>query len=329
MRVVAIDVGNSTVKMTYDSPSGRGVEQAMFSSLVERFNFDILNEAELERISRDLVEASGSKYIVGESVRVQGKTENHAGLLEEWVTKPEYEALLRKAAREVGAKRNEPLFVVVGLPVVQFDRFKGHLQELTQNVFGDEAHVVVMQQPDALFFHALCDWSGQVTNETLLDEALTVILDIGYFTSDFVAYKGSRYVERAAWRGDGTFNAVTYVMNRMRQEGVRMSELEAEDFMLNGFFLRRGQKIKNDALIREAIESYANDLINSMERACGYYLDHMSKFLVSGGGAALLEPYLKKQYPMIEMIRSDKDDSPRFVVSEGYYRYGKMKQSKV
>ncbi len=331
-QVVGLDVGHSAVKMTYEGENG-AVSRALFSALACPA-FTLTNAMEAQRAKADTVEFDGLSYFVGETARLQGQAELPVGLRDNWIETREHAALLAmsaKVAQEHG-KKGLPRLWVLGLPVVQFARDRDHLGAIAERYLPRGDRIKIMQQPDAAYYARIYTRDGLPAPGVTPENEAWAVIDIGYYTTDFVIYERGRYIEAAAGRHNGMRSVVEVIQREMALAGVERSIVEIEEALPRGSLIDRGQIFDFSKIANQSIDYFTSKIIEEASRLMGRRLNALNGILVAGGGAPLAIESFRKVWPHAQLARDEfhsdaKDGSamhgPRFVISEGYFRYGK------
>lgn len=330
MDVVGLDIGHSAVKMTFDAEGG--VRRAIFPSLACAA-FEIQNPIEAQRAKEETVEVQGRKYFVGETARIQAQAELASGLTQGWIESPEHAALVQMARSIVQRASGErPRLWVVGLPVGQFGRDRERLAALLAQLLPSGDRIKVMQQPDAAYFAHIYGRDGLPREDVRPEEESWAVVDIGYYSTDFVLYEQGRYVEAASGRYAGVREIAESVQRALAVRGIERSLVDVERALIRREIMHRGQRLSIEADVQQAVAQMFARVLDESARLLGRRLDMLNGILVAGGSAELLAREMAKVWPHTVVARDEhhEEDSggqklygPRFVISEGYYRYGK------
>lgn len=187
--VRSIDVGYGNVKYCKE-----GFACGSFPAVAKAFTG--VNRGAAELAARDMVLVNGGKldYWVGPDSRdTLGARDGTGGhLVDGYIETPQYLALLRGGLHYIG----EPVvdFLVSGLPVEHFGKRRERLRELLvgEHVFPDGRKVEVkdawvVPQPLGGFIDAVMQSRKAVD----LSEVRSLTLDVGYYTLDWVTFRGS------------------------------------------------------------------------------------------------------------------------------------------
>lgn len=329
--VVGLDIGHSAVKMTFDGEDG--LQRMIFPSLACPA-VEISNPIEAERSKRETVMFNGKAFFVGETARLQGLAEMPIGLHDTWLQTKEHLALLamaRKIAEEQGAKDRKRLWLL-GLPVLQYARDRDRLATIAEQILPPEDRVKVMQQPDAVYINRVYTREGLPADGVNPEREAFAVIDIGYFTTDFILYESGRYIEAAAGRHDGMRHVVELIQRDLARKGIDRTIIEIENALPTRSLIDRGQTVDITAEVTRNMGYFIDKIIEEAGRVLGRRVNSLNGILVAGGGADLAHEALVKVWPHAQVARDEYFNDtraghslhgPRFIISEGYYRYGK------
>ena len=342
-QVVGLDIGHSATKITLDTKFG--VERVLYPSLATPA-FKITYEAEAKRAERETVEVDGKgKFFIGETARVQADKSINTGLSDEWVLNDEHEALVAfaaKIAKESAPDDIEGRMVVVGLPVSSFENLKEPVREQVERYFSG-ATVAVVPQPLSGYFNLITNRKGEFLNPDENGEASYAIVDMGHFTTDYIIMDQGRWVQRASGSGPGVHLAAQNLQEMLKEKGLNINLIACEKAirehklkaarMLEGFDL--------DQAISASFSPLVSKAINQFEELAGDRIYDLDAIIIVGGGADFLYPVFKEKWPFSSKpddihnqpqdgyavstlgLSSSSLSGPRFLVSEGFYRYGR------
>lgn len=329
--IVGLDIGHSAVKMTFDGH--QGVRRAIFPSLACPA-FEIHNPVEAVRSRAETVRVRGRDYFVGETARIQGQAEVLSGLTEAWIESDEHAALVQMARMivERDARPAANRLWLVGLPVGQFARDRERLGAILKDLLPVNDRVKVLQQPDAAYFAHVYTRDGMPAPNIKPEEESWAIVDIGYYTTDFVLYEQGRYVEAASGRYTGVREIAERIKRALGERGIERGLIDIERAMTRRELLHRGERIDVAPLVQEAVALMFAKVLDESARLLGRRLDTLNGIMVAGGSADWLVAEMVKSWPHARTSQDDHTEQdpsgaklygPRFVISEGYYRYGR------
>lgn len=343
--VVAIDVGYGFTKFVW---SRNGEEAAMsFPSLAvsdEARNaipgFEVIRAepaAPTDRIRVVVGKGNRAKrFAVGTSVLAElPASYEHRSLNGHYADSEDYACLLRGALTVTGATQVETL--VLGLPLNTFhakaqilqDKFAGKIEHLIPMSGGTEyvchvAKVAVLPQPVAAFIQ------HQAKNPKSTAGGLTLVIDIGYLTIDWVVTDGRiPMAERSGASNSGMSTIADIVCKAVALEigdeisvGMRKS-IEAALGNRTFSIAVRGKPYNFEKHVKAAEAQAESNLDWLVKRSVGSLAD-IEKVLVTGGGAGFYGPVAKRYFGDVAVTSS----SAQFDIVRGLYTYGQLVSNK-
>lgn len=326
--VIGLDVGHSAVKMTFDGQSG--VERHIFPSLAVPA-IQIRNEAEAAIAQKDTVSVDGRNYFVGQTAIIQGKASLSNGLTNSWISSDEHSALLVMAKKIIDERSSSGKHLyVLGLPIIQFESHKGILKDIAQKHFGLTSEIRVIPQPIGGYQAHMLNRVGAVNGgRSLVDESWGVI-DVGYYSTDFILMMNGRWVETASGGCGGVRMATEHLQKLLEAREIQRDLVDVEKALREGFVRHFGEKVDLTKEIQEATQLVASKVLDMATQLMSSHVHALDGVLVTGGGSQIIIDSLKQRWPHARLIDDDhphKDHKgSRFIVSEGYYRWGKNVQ---
>jgi len=291
--MLAIDVGYSAVKVITDKG-----ESVLFSSHVAPF------------VDRGIAQIGSQKHIkIGSKTFITGNANLDHDLKtdEELHGSEEWEALMARAFYEVFLLGGSPAggevvdMVVeclgVGLPFQQYrDEKIAALQSRKEFSFEVDGTPFVVKVEDVKVFPQGFAMIGNVDDPEELNDA--GFLDIGFYTLDVVLTRGGSVVHDKCHSQD---LGVHRIYEQLRKScsskcgKMAVSDHEIKKVLEQGGFKFKGKWVsfveERDAFLREHVAEIKNYLQ-------GYWrnqFDFLERLVIGGGGAVLLEPFLKQQ----------------------------------
>ncbi|RME59561.1 ParM/StbA family protein [Candidatus Parcubacteria bacterium] len=328
MNVVAIDLGHSAVKMTFDSKDG-GVTREIFPAAACP-NFEFSMGEKDERAQFETVEVDGAKFLVGNTALVQCAEKIEDTLKQNWVKTPGHAALLKMAKKIADTHLDDqPRAYVLGLPVKDMADQRSILAEVSStHLEGEEDKTFVLPQPLGVFYAYSINSNFEPEEEK--SEGSWAIVDIGYYSTDFVIVSEGTPVESTADSCDGIRLAVERLKTLLEDRyGIRRSMVAVEKILRRGYATDKGKKIDITKELEEVGELMAERIVDALNKAIpSERIDEANGVLVAGGGTNLIFDHIQSRLPhsfKVEDERTDLDhNGSRYLVSEGYYRFGKL-----
>lgn len=310
---IGLDVGHSAVKIATNEGTDIIVAAATIAP-------DLSTAAARTAAESDTVTMGKEKWLVGESALIHTLGRVTDGLRDDWMTTPEYAALLKAGyLRAIHKAGEEPEALVVGLPSRLFASQKDRLAEVVSSTVQlDKGRVAVMPQPLAAFFTTY-----KPTDEDAVPaeaDGSWVIIDIGYYTTDF------GLVNRAIWSEQASQSApgVAYAADVLRQaistaNGIDVPVRKCAEILRTKSMRYDGSVQDMTPRVNFAAEQFGTLIMERAERVFGDKLHDADGIMVVGGGAELAFGAIHKRWKHATL-----PENPRFAVAIGMQRAGAL-----
>lgn len=330
IRVLGVDIGFGYTK------AADGRQYQVFKSVVGeavevQFNEPLL--AQPLPPPRHL-EIGGEAFFVGELAESQSRGRGFTLDPTQFMAK--YARTLALAAMAPLIVSGEPVRVVTGLPISFFRRHKEALTQLLQQRHsvtlvkpdgGREEKAVnvervrVIPQPFGAMFNLLLSDIGKPVAQRYLTEKIGII-DIGFRTADYSISDKTRYSERGSQSTDsGVSLAFGAIANALHEKsGVQVELYRLYDAVARGSIKIKGKRYELSKVVQQAFTQLAGKIAGEANRLWADDWD-LDAIVVSGGGGALLAPYLQNQIEG-EVLPVPADQDARLNNVAGYYKYG-------
>ncbi len=317
--VIALDVGHSAVKVVADTPSGR--HQFIFPS-VATLAIELSEPGAREAAARETVVVDGKSFFFGHTAVSQGTPDAESGMNENWVTAPEYSALVLGAFLKLQQMPErispEGSIVVVGLPSKFFSQQRPILSAIMKKL-APHSKILVLPQPLGPFNCIQLDADGkESTNHNMSNEAWGVI-EIGHFTTDFGVVREGNWIDKNSGSCPGGHVLVERVVNRIKEDrGYTLPLVEATKAIAQGSFKEYGNQVSIKPYVDEAATHLISVVINKANQLLDADARTLDGIVVAGGGASIIYPAIASKYPHAVIAAGD----PRMTVAEGFCRFG-------
>lgn len=338
MNILAVDIGHGHVKIVH-RPTSSVLRQEAFPSFAVPSPSNVVKKNSVTSgLNVMTVEVDGTYFRVGKDSAYTG-TSIQRNRDENYSTTPAYHALM-KGAFSIAAIEDIDL-LVVGLPLSTLesneqrliDKLTGTHEVAPFTVPGSKEprtkvtvrRVEVLAQPISALFSA-------VRKDPSLLQRRILTWDLGYHTLDLIMSHGLKpFIDRSGAVPGGVAKYIDEI-----QKSVEV-EVRACNSQISGQY-RAPAEIYEDALRSPSprqvalnvgdinIEPHLQGANASLEldiskgiAAVGNLTD-ISAFIIAGGGASILHPILKKNYP--EIFRMAVLDDSQFAVARGYFFFG-------
>lgn len=313
---IGLDIGHSAVKVAVSDPKGRRNFLTIPTAVCQAFR--ISDEAEAERAAKETVTVGSVDYFMGDTAVIQGGVNVTSGLSEDWVNTPEHTALMvgayRKALPLSGVEQPK---VVLGLPTHLYSRQKDKLREAAITALG-VTDVRVVPQPMGPYFEAMFDEKG--VPASAVNEESWGVVEIGYFTTDFMLMMNGRWVEKASGTCAGARVAAEHLQRILSEKrGVTVDLLECEEALRKKQIRNFSAKIDVTNEVGEAVSILSNEVVDTAARLMEPYARKLDGVIVAGGGADFMFDTIKKRWPHAVCPQA-----PRMSVAEGMRRFASM-----
>ncbi len=309
--VVGLDVGHSAVKVAM-GPSNRQIFRSLAVPAIA-----ISDEHEAARAARETVEVNGRPWFFGETAEVQGGGAITTGLSDEWVETPEHTALLKGALSLVsrhGMTLDAKSLLVLGLPVRLFKSQGESLKQIASDL--TEAEIKVVPQPIGPYHSVMLDMHGRPHTDRSMRNESWAVIDVGYYTTDFLLMMNGRWVEKASGSAKGVHVAAEAMQRALKEKGIEVDLPDCEAAMQSKTVRHFGIKDVT-ADVDLAASLVVSEVIDTAERFITPYVRKLDGVVLAGGGAPLLAQQLKTKWPTVLV-----PEHPRFAVAEGLRRLG-------
>lgn len=312
---VAIDIGHSAVKVAVSDEAGKR-HILLFPTAVCKA-FKISNEIEAARAAKETVRIGTTEYFVGETALIQGGATVTTGLSEDWLKTPEYSALMVHAYNEalkLADSANPSL--VLGLPTHLYSRQEDKAAELAIALLSN-SDVRVIPQPMGVYFEAMISEDGSPL--AAIETESWAVIEIGYFTTDFMLMKKGRWAEKASGVCSGARVAAEHLQRILGEKNITVDLYECEEALRIKQIKNFGNKIDVSTEVNEAVSILVNEVVDTATRLMESEARKTDGFIIAGGGAGFMFSNLKERFPNAIMPQT-----PRMSVVEGMRRCALM-----
>lgn len=312
---IGLDIGHSAVKVAVSDHKGKRHSMTVPTAVCQAFR--ISDESESDRAAKETVRVGSVDYFIGETAVIQGGTNVTSGLSEDWVSTPEHTALMigsyKKALAMAGVEQPK---LVLGLPTHLYARQRDKLREVAMSVLGVK-DVRVVPQPMGPYFEAMFDEKG--VPASAVNEESWGVVEIGYFTTDFMLMMNGRWVEKASGTCSGARVAAEHLQRILGEKGMTADLPECEEALRKKQIRNFTSKIDVTSEVNEAVSILTNEVIDHASRLMEPYARKLDGVIVAGGGAEFMFEKIKERWPHAVCPQT-----PRLSVAEGMRRFASM-----
>jgi plasmid segregation protein ParM len=332
MEVIGLDIGFGYTKCT--NGTRFLVFKSVFGEVTEtQFREQLLSEVPDEEHLQ--IELDGRGYFVGELAERQS-TERFF-TLDQGQFISEFTRILALCALSRMAERQEPVKVVVGLPISHYARHRADLATILKGQHdvtlisraGERTQTVVrvselrvVPQPFGTVMNIMLNDVGEVKDKRLLSQKMGVI-DIGFRTADFTIADHTRYSERGSLTTEsGISRAFATIAAKLQEtSGVNIELYRMFDAVDRGTIKIHGKRYDLKRITEQAFSQLAGKIAADATRLWASDWD-LDAIVISGGGGAVLSPYLHPQLKG-EIIALEPGKDARLNNVRGYVKYAK------
>lgn len=320
MKFIGIDMGFGFCKVV--SENG----ESTFPSVAGSYDEDLFRVTGIKNpeIDGETVTVDGQKLLVGESaVRHSGRI--YSFRERNWIESLAYRALLSHALKLADISLvDREITIATGLPVRHYGRYKDRLADLVREVCtpmvrtGTRIDAKVTIQPLGSFFDCLMNDDAIIKDHELAEESVGII-DIGFFTSDFVTIQELEFVKKKLDSHEGGISSAYEQIARHIYDsyGIKKEVYELDRVVNDGFIKVFGEKKDVRPAISRCLKELASEVEAKARTLWGDGVD-IDRVIVTGGGAVALKDYLNL-YKHARVI-----PGPQIANARGYMKFFRM-----
>lgn len=316
---IGLDVGRSAVKA---KALAQGKTYELIFPAVVSLAIPISDEETAMNAQEETVEVNGKKYFTGDTARVQSGATSTNGLSNDWTESIEYQALVlsaMKRLRAMGVPGMENPLIVIGTPAAQYRNQRRRLEDVTKAIVPGE--VKALSQPMGAYLSWAFTEAGipiqdRIKNTSGRKKSWAVV-DIGYFSTDFLLMREGNYVESKSQSCEGLHLAAENLVRLLADKNMPVTHLECEQALRTKTILHFGERNVGGE-VREAAEHV---VLKIREKAQTLFSDEarsLDGILIAGGGAPVVTPSLQTKWPNAIML-----PQPRMSVADGFLRHAR------
>lgn len=231
----------------------------------------------------------------------------------------------------MGDKSTETFQLVTGLPVDELG-IKGLKESLKENLQKTHSftlngspkqatveQVVVIAQSAGAYYNYVLDTEGKILHDRV--QPKVVVIDIGYRTTDVVCMDNARYNTNSSFT---SYTGVHHVHQELRKDLLKSYRIqkqpsEMDVLVRKGYIELRDYEISLQDNIRAAAFPYAEKILSELPLFIPN-MEEVSKFLITGGGAAIMGEFLMRELQSPSEVILDFE----MANAKGYYKYMKL-----
>jgi len=309
---IGLDVGFGFTKVF------TGDRLIKFPSVVGSFDEPAFLDAgiKLPKNGNGRISVNGSPFLVGDDA-IRDSMRIFTWRERDWIDTPAYSALVKYALNLTERKSGEPYRIVTGLPVAHYKKCKDRLAKTILEIAGPKTDVRVILQPIGSYLDCLLDNDANIRDKNLLNGAVGII-DIGFFTMDFITMRKLRFVKDSYNSCEsGLATAYSSIAKAIYDlYDLKKEVYEMERVVKDGFIRVFGEKKD----VRPIVDYYLDTMAAEIKaRARHLWQDEsgIDMILLTGGGASVLRDRLMFYHYM--KIVNDAQSSN----TKGFYKFGR------
>ena len=311
MKVIGLDIGFGTTKVAYDG--GISVFPSVVGTDTTRQQVDGLLDAQM-----DVVTLDGRSYCVGAgAVKHSSRWINSRD--RGWIHTVAFRALVTHAL-EVANARSCSVIIVTGLPITHYSSDRNQLVGIIRRIadaYSIDLTVKVILQPLGSFFRLLLNDEGIVADAELTS-GKTGVLDIGFFTTDFLTLADLELMEL---QSDSCESGASTVLEAIStdiadQYGIRLDINAVENAVRNSSLRLYGKDVDISGTVDRRLSEFAAEITAKAKTVWKSAAD-IDRIIITGGGAELLKGKLDL-YRHAFLCQNAQTAN-----AEGYFRFGR------
>jgi plasmid segregation protein ParM len=305
MSAIGIDIGHFDVKIATNK------EVIIFPSVV-------VPCVNISKSESEIVRVNGKSWFIGDAAIRYSCEMTTTGLVDNWIEKPEYSALIAGAIKKLeqngisGAQH----MIVMGLPMKNFDSHSPILKALMKNIVLNE--VKVMPQPQAPYYTVTIGEQGAKSLENDMDTESWAVIDVGFYTTDIMAMdRGGFPNQKVRAHTIGVSAAALQLQEKLDAKNIEVSIVECDQILKDRYVTSFNKRIDVSHEVDNAIYSLVSKIIEKSEIQLKQYARNLTGILVAGGGAPLVVDKLAEKWGNVRLAPNS-----RYAVVEGMRRFG-------
>ena len=318
--ISAIDLGYGSTKIA-TSDLGGNLQLSNIPSIAIQANDLDFNNCSPEALELHRIDVNGVSYLVGSDIHQLQHTHSTRIAHFDFVNTSEYTALFKGALTSIGTDHIGLL--IVGLPVNMVKKLGEKLQNKfqgTHHISGNKTvcidKVEVLAQP----IGGMIDYAFSIDSYETINDQVTLVIDPGYFTLDWVVAKGLKIFPNRSGNHAGGMHAILNALSQSLSDKLDVKKIDIASLdqgLRKGDFRLYGKTI---GMVPhwEAAKSTLNDSITSLVNTVGDASD-IDQIILVGGAATYLCPAINEKFPKHNVTVSD---SPVYANVRGFYQAG-------
>ena len=296
--VRAIDLGYGFTKFIKKTSSKGSVFPDSFPSVVAMSDKDsTLETGGMLKVDANTVKHNGVTYKVGKDIALVSNSYSNRILNMQYIQSNDYHVLMKGALKAMEVELIDIL--VLGTPVVNYEAAKPYLIEtwtgninLDDDLFVKVNKVIVVPQPLGGFMY----YTEMANNFESIKKQRNLIVDIGYFTFDWMLIDGMKMMSTSGSYQGGMSLVVNTLANKIGSSSDNLTTVTKIDKFLydDEPFIWKGEPFNLKVYMPE-VNTIIEKAVQTMVTAITD-LDNVDNIIVIGGGAELYMPIIQKNF---------------------------------
>ena len=330
--VIGLDAGRSAIKtvvIPVDNPSESFQDispNAVMAAIA------LVDDAANGRAIVDTVTFDGDRYFVGKTAERQlGQQMQPPGMSDDYFFGREHAMLVCGALKRAQAKNSEINFsncqVVVGLPVGVFaTRREEYLNTISSALKKLDLPISGMSlreqaQPYGPLLAEMFDGKGGEKKTIDPSTQAWGVIEIGHYTTDTLIVQEGDILNKTFKSCQGVAVAADAIQQELGRRGMNKSHRNVTKVLETGTAMHGGDEVDAEDVRQIGVRALVAEVHQNLLPIYNDYRDVLKGVLVAGGGAPLLQSFLKERLPKARIM-----ENPRYAVATGFARFGLMQQ---
>ena len=340
-KLVGIDLGYGQIKVMTNDFKIRFLSAV--GTPISDFSKTAGINSEQELMNSLALTYEGQKYFVGHNALVNTRNgkmtlrQNKAEVVDNKIK------LLTALALLIPEDDNYGEFeIITGLPVLEFKNQCEILKDAIANNnkpfecimhYGNKEvlkmikinFVKVVSQAEGAFYDYVLNKNGDLISGREDDVAgMVMVVDVGYRTTDIVTMENGLYIEPLSDQLNKGVNQIHQEILRliMSKLNIKRELKDMDAIVRNGELFHNMKTYKIADIIAQASKPFSEDIVENLHTISNDRLGSMQHIILTGGGAELVFPYVKKALNgIIEVsIMSESE----YCNASGYFKFGTL-----
>ena len=235
--------------------------------------------SQAEIATDEIFEFEGLKYNVGSTAIRDALTTRDYSFLEKYAP-----LLLFKSIQDAHLDVKQDIKLATGLSLLNWNKRNEFAERISDFVINkthmNKINIKVIPQGKGIYTECLSYMPE-------LKEQLVLIIDIGYYSADFLPFENGRALASEAWASNQGMNLVIDEMRKVINSnyGTSFNETQINEIIQSGSLSISGEKKDLSVLIQGEKHRYSEIILNEVRTKNHDLYKSADKIIISGGGA--------------------------------------------